>query len=327
METQSNHHHWPGLPNDFIDHLQQVCPENFQQSTFASFSQTKTISFRVNQLLANETDVINSLRSEGLSPDPIGFFVDSNISAWRVPGKDRSLLTHSQAANEGQIYIQGLSSMFAPALLAPQPEDTVLDLAAAPGGKTILMAELMGNKGTVSAVEPVKGRFFKLQANLQRCGVSNTRTYLKDGRAVGNLKPDFFDSVLLDAPCSSEARIRAGEPDSYKHWSLSKVKECARKQKRLILSAFKSLKPGGKLLYSTCSFAIEENEVVVNSLLKKHSDAVIIPISLDYPQATGGLIQNGKKMLHPELEKTCRIWPNEEVDGFYLALIEKQKQK
>jgi 16S rRNA (cytosine1407-C5)-methyltransferase len=109
--------------------------------------------------------------------------------------------------------------MLAPLALAPRPGETVLDLAAAPGGKTLQLAALMQNSGRLSAVEAVKGRFFRLRANLERGGVTNARTFLMDGRAVGRKCPEMFDRVLLDAPCSSEARFSRLDPRSWAHWS------------------------------------------------------------------------------------------------------------
>ena len=124
-----------------------------------------------------------------------------------------------------------------------KPEESVLDLAA--GGKTLQMACMMNNQGALSAVEPVKNRFFKLKANLEQQGASFVKTYLTDGRTVGGKCPERFDRVLLDAPCSSESRFTQLNPDSWSHWSIKKVKEVARKQKKLLMSALYSLKPGG----------------------------------------------------------------------------------
>ena len=112
------------------------------------------------------------------------------------------------AATEGAIYIQNPSSYFAVKTLAPVLDEEVLDLAAAPGGKTLAMAARMQNTGRIAAVEPIRGRFHRMQANLRRCGVTNVQFYQRDGRGVGRAVPDRFDRVLLDAPCSSESRMR-----------------------------------------------------------------------------------------------------------------------
>ena len=117
----------------------------------------------------------------------------------------------------------------------------MLDLAAAPGGKTTLMAALMNNQGVISAVEPVKARYFRLKRNMQAQNVEMVKTYLMDGRAVGNKTPQRFDRIMLDAPCSSEARFSLLDESSWSHWNLKKVKETSKKQKRLIQSAYHAL--------------------------------------------------------------------------------------
>ena len=109
-------------------------------------------------------------------------------------------------------------------------DEEVLDLAAAPGGKTLAIAALMNNTGRIAAVEPIRGRFHRMQANLRRCGVSNVQFYQRDGRSVGRLVPERFDRVLLDAPCSSESRMRWLDQQSFEQWSLRKIRETQRKQ-------------------------------------------------------------------------------------------------
>jgi 16S rRNA (cytosine1407-C5)-methyltransferase len=161
-----------------------------------------------------------------------------------------------------------------------------------------------------------------MQANLRRCGVTNVQFYQRDGRSVGRLVPERFDRVLLDAPCSSESRMRWLDQQSFEHWSLRKIRETQRKQKSLLRSAYAALKPGGVMVYCTCSFAPEENELVVNALLKK-TDARLLPIA-DAPKHTrSGLTRWMGKELNSMLTYSLRIIPKGPWDGFYLALIEK----
>jgi NOL1/NOP2/sun family putative RNA methylase len=228
-------------------------------------------------------------------------------------------ISQSSVASRGLIYLQNPSSYFAARTLAPARDEEVLDLAAAPGSKTIAMAAMMDNTGRIAAVEPIKARFHRLRANLERCGVTNVQLYQRDGRGVGRAVGERFDRVLLDAPCSSEARIRWSDPTTYRHWTLRKIKEAARKQKSLLRSAYLALRPGGELLYSTCSFAPEENEMVVHHLLKK-TDAQLLPIERQPANAITGLTQWRNKG-SPELAKCVRIVPDGTWDGFFLARI------
>jgi 16S rRNA (cytosine1407-C5)-methyltransferase len=314
------------LPADFLSRFDQLCPPALQADALASFQGPKAVSFRLNRLHPEADSVIPALRAAGLSPEPVAWAQAQGVMAWQCPPEQREPLTHGAWANDGRLYIQSLSSMLAPILLAPTADDWVLDLAAAPGGKTILMAEMMGNAGKISAVEPVSGRFHRLKANLERMGITNTRCYLKDGREIGRLKPDSFQRVMLDAPCSSESRFRTDEPDSTEHWSLRKVTECARKQERLILSAYDALAPGGHLLYCTCSYAPEENERVVVHLLKKRDGAQVLPMPgwlMELPNVSAGLTAWQDKPLPEACTRSVRVWPTAEMDGFYLALISK----
>ncbi len=233
-----------------------------------------------------------------------------------------SEFTSSDAATNGRVYIQNPSSLLAVRVLNPQPGEEVLDLAAAPGGKTIAMAVAMHNAGRIAAVEPVKGRFHRLRANVERCGVNIVDFYQRDGRGVGRAVPGRFDRVLLDAPCSSQARMRWDDPSSYRHWTRRKVREASRKQKSLAMSGYAALKPGGCMLYSTCSFAPEENELVVEHLLKR-TDARLVETGELPCNTIPGLTRWGSRTLREELALSARIVPDEVWDGFYLAKIEK----
>lgn len=312
------------LPTDFTQRFEQLCPAHLYELSLASFKKPKKTAFRINSLHPLCAQTLPQLKELRLDMQSVSWAEEHGIEAFLCRPEQRELLTYSPLVNSGQVYVQGLSSMVAPMVLSPQTTDWVLDLAAAPGSKTTLLAQLMANQGTISAVEPVKSRFFKLKSNLERMGVTNTRLYQKDGRAVGGLKPNHFDRVLLDAPCSSESLFRMDDPSSFEHWNLNKVSECAKKQKRLILSAFDALKSGGIMLYCTCSFSPEENEEVVTHLLKKREGVHLQGIEgFDLANMTSGLNQWNGKSYAPECSLTRRIWPTDEMDGFFLALVHK----
>lgn len=306
------------LPELFVERLQTILPPERLHDCLLSFSGIRPTSFRVNTLKTTEAALVTALHNEG--------FVLSRID-WRpgtycIPPDQRRALTESKAFNEGLIYIQDLSSMLAPMVLDPRPGERVLDLAAAPGGKTLQIAAMMENRGELSAVESVKGRFFRLKANLKRGGATMVRTYLKDGRAVGAKVPESFDRVLLDAPCSSEARFRTRDPNSWSHWSQKKVQESARKQKRLLDSAIRSLKPGGNLVYCTCSFSPEENEQVVDTQLRRYGDALAVaPIVLPLNNLQPGLLKWGKRAYADQLRHSVRVLPDAGMRGFFLCRL------
>ncbi|MEM7077761.1 MAG: RsmB/NOP family class I SAM-dependent RNA methyltransferase [Pseudomonadota bacterium] len=229
--------------------------------------------------------------------------------------------THEALAGSGMVWIQNLASMFVVTQLGVQANEEILDLAAAPGGKTLAIAAAMGGAGRLAAVEPIKNRFHRMQANFARCGVE-VACYQRDGRGVGKATPERFDRVLLDAPCSSQARMRWSAPASFAHWRRGKVKEMQRKQKSLLRSAYAALKPGGVLVYSTCSFAPEENELVVAHLLRK-TTAQILPLQDHGFEMVPGLSVFAGKALPSILSQTGHLLPSELVDGFYVARIAK----
>ncbi|WP_457608596.1 RsmB/NOP family class I SAM-dependent RNA methyltransferase [Nitratifractor sp.] len=308
------------LPTKFTERLKKIVPAEEYEQVLETFHQPKETTFRLNPLKTDEERLLKELCEAGLHPEP----VDWMPGAFHIPSDERRALTESDAFYEGRLYIQNLSSMLAPLLLDPRPGERILDLAAAPGGKTLMIAGMMEDRGWISAVEPVKERFHRLRRNQERAGTTIVHTYNRDGRGVGRAVPESFDRVLLDAPCSSEAKFSTLKPQSYAYWSARKIRESQKLQKRLILSAFDALKPEGTLLYSTCSFAPEENEAVVDFLLDKHPDRVeILPIEVPLKNLQKGFTYWEKKTFDSALSKTLRILPDNKMDGFFLAKLQK----
>jgi len=316
---------FPPLPPDFAALLaslfDSLSPE-LRARIEESYVLPKPVFLWLNPLRGDPAATRKELAEEGLVLEPVSGFPET-MPVYRLPHTDRPTLTHSRAAAEGRLYVQGLPSMAAVAALDPQPGESILDLAAAPGGKTALMAIGMRNTGQISAVEAVKPRYFRLKANLERLGVENTRCYLKDGAKVGRLVPARFDRVLLDAPCSSEARFSRLDAASWQHWSRKKVREAARKQERLLESALAALKPGGRLVYCTCALSPEENEGVLIGALMRHPTLVLESFAL--PSALTALpgLPVWKGARRPELARAQRFLPLPEHDAFFIAVIRK----
>ena len=243
--------------------------------------------------------------------------------AFSVDAQAREAVTRHAGARAGWLYPMNPSSLLAVAALAPRPGEEVLDLAAAPGGKTVALAARMDNTGRIAAVEPVKGRFHRLRANLARCGVTNAQLYLTDGRAVGRKVPERFDRVLLDAPCSSEARIRLDDPSTHAHWKPRKIREASIKQAGLLRSAYRALKPGGLLVYCTCSFAPEENELAVSRLLRAEPGAGLEPLRFRGVPQRKGLLGWREQDCEACLSRAVRVIPDDLWDGFFVCRIRK----
>jgi tRNA (cytosine49-C5)-methyltransferase len=310
------------LPEPFRERLEKIVPSEQIEAILKTFDAPKQVTFRYNPLKTTVSDLETELRGEGIAYESIEW--NHMEGVYRISPEDKLRLTQTKAFYEGRLYIQNLSSMIAPVLLDPKPEETVLDLAAAPGGKTLILAGLMQNTGWLSAVELQRERFFRLCDNLKSQGVTNAHTYMTDGRSVGKKCPQMFDRILLDAPCSSEARFKTHEPKSMSYWSVHKVKETSKLQRRLLLSAFDALKPGGKLLYSTCSFSPEENESPLQHLLERHGAHLkTIPLSLPFDNIQKPLVSWGKEVYDERIQNAVRILPTDTIDGFFICLLEK----
>ncbi|MEM8485090.1 MAG: RsmB/NOP family class I SAM-dependent RNA methyltransferase [Bacteroidota bacterium] len=308
------------IPTEFIERLKAIVSPAQYSAVEAALSSPRATSFRVNTLRGSQREVHGMLQAAGLDATPLSWFENG---FW-ISHDQREALLGSILFSEQKIYVQNQSSMVPPLVLDPQPDERVLDLAAAPGSKTLQMACLMQNTGELAAVEVVKKRFFKLRDNLAAQGAEHVRTFLKDGRAVWKNRPEYFDRVLLDAPCSSEGRFHTSNPETYAYWSPRKIKEMAHKQRRLLYSALHAVRPGGTVVYSTCSFAPEENEGVVSSLLKRFDGVVeAVPFVLDFDQLAAPCMTWAGKDFHPQVQHARRILPGYHTDGFFICKLVK----
>ncbi len=298
------------LPERFVERLRGLLPRELFRSVLETFALPKAPVARINTLKASPEALLEELRTLGFHPEPL----DWSPLLLRFPLAERSALVESGPVRCGFLYLQNPSSVLAVELLGPKPGERVLDLCAAPGGKTSHIAQKMENRGELVAVEPVRERFYKLKANLRRLGIGNVRLYRMDGRKIGYR--DHFDRVLVDAPCSAEGCFSLLEPETLRYWSPRKVGECRHKQIGLLLAGLRALKPDGRLLYCTCTFAPEENEEVVEAALRRWRGPPLrlLPIG-DLPAAF--LPGRG-------LPETGRILPDSLFQGFFLALFTKE---
>jgi NOL1/NOP2/sun family putative RNA methylase len=220
---------------------------------------------------------------------------------------------------QGYYYLQEAASQLPAEVLAPEENDLVLDMCAAPGSKTTQLAMLMNNKGRIIALELNNPRLPSLQNNLERCGVTNVIVYKKDARYADDLKL-VFDKILLDAPCSGNF---ANDEKWLEERKVENLKLISKTQKQLLEAAINVLKPNGVLVYSTCSLEPEENELVINWLLEKNSNIKLEEI--DKNIGDHGLTNVFGRELNPEIAKCKRLWPHKTgTQGFFIAKIRKK---
>ena len=279
----------------------------------------RRFSFRINRLKTTREEIEKFLTDKNIKYQNVNWFEDAFI----LDLEDRDKIIKSKEYSEGKIYIQNLSSIFCALIVDLNENEWLLDMASAPGGKSLLWSSLLQNKGKISAVEKDKNRFYMLKRNLKICGAKNIKTYLKDSRAIGKICPLYFDKVLLDAPCSSESKFDLNLKNPIKYWSLRRVYRNSKLQKELIISAFNSLKPGGTLIYATCTFSPEENEEVVDFLINSAEGVEVLEIKSKFENFTPGIIEWEDKKYNKEVKKCVRILPKDGFDGFFIAKIKK----
>jgi 16S rRNA (cytosine1407-C5)-methyltransferase len=222
---------------------------------------------------------------------------------------------------QGKIYLQSLSSMIPALALGPRPAERVLDVAAAPGSKTTQMAALMENRGFILANELDQVRAERLAYNLrlQGCGIAEVR--IGRGERLGAEASDGFDRVLLDVPCSGEGRFIVFEPATSRPWSPRAITECVRLQKKLVASGVRAARPGGVLVYSTCTLNLEENEKLVQWALESFP-LVVESIPLPIPGSFAGMARG----LDPSIAKALRVFPDQEREGFFVCRLRKREE-
>jgi len=238
---------------------------------------------------------------------------------------EKSIYTNSPQATLGYIYLQNASSLLPPLALNPQPGEKLLDMCVAPGGKTILLAKLSNGLADITVNDESRTRLAITKRLFSRLAIPITAYYTQPAQYLAKLlPPESFDKILVDAPCSGEGLINLAQPKSLTFWSLKKVKRLSNLQKLILAQAEKLLKPGGLVVYSTCTLAPEENEEVVDWAVKKLG---LIPQKLDLADllanATAGLDSWKGKTYSPECKNCVRIKPNSHMEPFFLCLMTK----
>lgn len=295
---------------DFLDRYRDIVPD---YETFRAIQcQPLHSSARINTLKIKRDLLLERLAEQGVLFQTFTWFPLGLKLEAESPGKLQENLL-------GYIHIQEELSMVPPLVLDPRPGETVLDLCASPGSKTTQISQMMENRGLVIANEPSLARVSPLRSNCERLGAMNVAITRYDGR---NFPRGSFDRVLVDAPCSSEGRERRGSGGVLARSNCKRSMDLQVLQIGLLKNALRLTKPGGVVVYSTCTYAPEENELVVQAVLEETDEARLERICIPGLKECPGITKwNGRK-LKDELQYAARYYPHiNDTGGFFVAKI------
>ncbi|MBU5455587.1 RsmB/NOP family class I SAM-dependent RNA methyltransferase [Caproiciproducens sp. MSJ-32] len=310
------------LPNEFIEILENIYSNGQLDKIYSSFIKGRYTSFRVNTLKGNVSVIVNELNRNKIKAVNCSFIKNAFIAK----GTKESTLRNLEIYKQGKIYVQNISSMLPPLFLDLKENLTILDMCAAPGGKSLYIADLLNNKATILANDINEVRRKRLEYNIEKQGASSVIVLGTDGRTIGKRLNNYFDRILLDAPCSGEGIITLKKNKKFLSWNKKKILSLTKIQKKLLDSAYKALKPGGIIVYSTCTLNPYENEEVIDYILNKYKDLKLEEIDLELKNSIKGLTKYKEKVYNNELNKTMRIIPNEYMEGFFIAKLIKVNQ-
>ena len=303
------------LPGEFLENLDATFPQPVAEAILRGMGARRCTTLRANTLRGSTDTFMRFLRDSAVKYRRVPWYNDAFVLA-ELRERDAEAWP---AYAEGRIYLQNLSSMIPALVLGPLPGERVLDLAAAPGSKTTQMAALMGNNGSILANDSDPVRLERLSYNVRLQGCTIVEARLGRGEKLGELVPESFDRVLLDVPCSGEGRFIVFEPSTSRAWSRKVVTESVRLQKKLVASGTRALKPGGVMVYSTCTLNMEENERVVQWALQNLPlETEKVPVRI--PGAYAGMTRG----VHPCLAMALRIFPDSEKEGFFVCRMRRK---
>ena len=286
------------IPEFFREMLLKQYGEQQTNQILEGYSKQRTVTLRVNTIKSDKENIKQKLQEAGIETEEVPWYEDALI----IKNVREEEIKKLEIYENGEIYLQSLSSMIPPIILEPKAGENILDMAAAPGGKTTQIAAITGNKSYITACEKNKIRAERLKYNLQKQGVGCVNVMLEDARKLS----DFFsfDKILLDAPCSGSGTTSVFDTN----FSKELIDRSSKTQEELLRKALKILKPGGEMIYSTCSILTQENENVL-----KKVGAKIIPIEPI----------EGIPLLPTSIDGVMCVCPTELYEGFFVARIKK----
>lgn len=302
------------LPQYFINELYDNYSPLIVDKILIGMNNIRYTTLRVNTLKYNIQDLMKYFKKNNIKFERVPWYQDALV----IKNVNEKAIQKLDIYEKGYIYLQSLSSMVPPIVLNPQAGEKVLDLTAAPGSKTTQLAALMNNNGYILANELDKIRCERLKHNVEIQGATIIEVKNSRGEKLGENYQNYFDKVLLDTPCSGEGRFLAYSSATYRDWSLKIVNQLTKLQKKLFDSAYKALKPGGIIVYSTCTINKNENELILDWVLNNYN-VKLLNIELNIKDS----IQGSNEGINEEISKAIKILPSKDMEGFFVAKLKK----
>lgn len=295
------------IPEFLYELLTKQYDKETVEKIIEGYKKERPVTLRTNTIKSNIETIKENLTQSGIKYNEVLW----NKEALIIEEAREEAIKKLEIYEKGEIYLQSLSSMIPPIILEPDAGENILDMAAAPGGKTTQIAAITNNKAMITACEKNKIRAERLKYNLQKQGARCVNIMVEDARKLD----DFFsfDKILLDAPCSGSGTDNVKE----EKFTIELINRAEKTQEELLTKALKLLKPGKEMIYSTCSILKQENENIIKKVLSKMS-AEIVPI--DKNKLTG------IPLLPTAIDGTICVCPTELYEGFYIAKIRKIKR-
>lgn len=297
------------IPSFLYDILLNEYGEDILKKIIDGYSKRRNVTLRVNTLKSNINYIKTVLDKNNIKYSDVSWYKDALI----IENVDENVIKKLSIYENGEIYLQSLSSMLPVIILDPKEDENILDMAAAPGGKTTQIIASSNGGALVTACEKNKIRAERLKYNIEKQGANGITVLMQDARNLDNYFS--FDKILLDAPCSGSGTLRLDDSNIEKRISKELVDRSINIQLELLKKAVTVLKSGHELVYSTCSILKEENEENIQKILVS-SNIEIVPINED--------ILKDIPLLPTKLEGTICIMPTKQYEGFFIAKLRKK---
>lgn len=294
------------------DFLNELLNKQYNEDTInkilSGYKANRKLTLRVNTLKTNANNIKSILKKSNIDYSEVQWSPDALI----IENANEKQIEELEIYKNGEIYLQSLSSMLPPMIMRPEKSEDILDMCAAPGGKTTQIAAITDNKANITACEMNTIRVERLKYNIEKQGANSVYVMQKDSRTID----DFFsfDRILLDAPCSGSGTLNINDENIFKYFTPKLIEKSAKTQLTLFKKALKILKPGKEMIYSTCSILKCENEDIITAALKG-TNAKIVPIEFQ------GMEQ--LPLLPTTIPGTLCVCPNELYEGFFIAKLKK----